>query len=131
FLTDLVAPSRDLNLKTAATWAAVAEREREKRTRAAFAQATSEAEKAALEHPLAALMKTAREARARGDFRSMRDVLRGVRAVQGDNADPYIIQQLSFATYRSNHPDAKAGLLESKAILSPLEPQTSSDPETL
>ena len=32
-------------------------------------------------------------ARARGDFWSMRDVLRGVRAVQGDRADPYIIQR--------------------------------------
>jgi len=131
FLADLVAPSRGLNVKTAATLAAAAEREREERTRAALAQATTEAEKAALEQPLAALMKTAREARARGDFRSMRDVLRGVRAVQGDKADPYIVQQLAFATYKSNDPDAKAALLESKAILSPLDPQASSDPETL
>jgi hypothetical protein len=63
--------------------AAAAERDREERTRVALAQATTKAEKAALERPLAGLMKTAREARARGDFRSMRDVLRGVRAVQG------------------------------------------------
>ena len=131
FLADLVAPSRGLNVKTAATLAAAAEREREERTRAALAQATTEAEKAALEQPLAALMKTSREARARGDFRSMRDVLRGVRAVQGDKADPYIVQQLAFATYKSNDPHAKAALLESKAILSPLDPQASSDPETL
>jgi hypothetical protein len=129
FLTDLVAPSR--GFKTAATLAAAAEREREERTRAALAQATTEAEKAALEQPLAALMKTARDARARGDFRSMRDVLRGVRAVQGDKADPYIVQQLAFATYKSNDPDAKAALLESKTILSPLDPHASSDPETL
>ena len=129
FLTDLVAPSR--GFKTAATLAVAAEREREERTRAALAQATTEAEKAALEQPLAALMKTARDARARGDFRSMRDVLRGVRAVQGDKADPYIVQQLAFATYKSNDPDAKAALLESKTILSPLDPHASSDPETL
>lgn len=131
FLTDLVAPSRCLNVKTAATLAAAAEREREERTRAALAQATTKAEKAALEQPLAALMKTARDARARGDFRSMRDVLRGVHAVQGEKADPYIVQQLAFATYKSDDPDAKAALLESKAILSPLDPQASSDPETL
>ena len=131
FLTDLVAPSRGLNIKTAATLAAAAEREREERTRAALAQATTKAEKAALEQPLAALMKTARDARARGDFRSMRDVLRGVHAVQGEKADPYIVQQLAFATYKSDDPDPKAALLESKAILSQLDPQTSSDPETL
>ena len=131
FLTDLVAPSRGLNVKTAATLAAAAEREREERTRAALAQATTKAEKAALEQPLAALMKTARDARARGDFRSMRDVLRGVHAVQGEKADPYIVQQLAFATYKSDDPDPKAALLESKAILSQLDPQTSSDPETL
>ena len=131
FLNDLVAPSRGLNVKRAATLAAAAEREREERTRAAFAQATTKAEKAALEQPLAALIKTARDARARGDFRSMRDVLRGVLAVQGDKADPYIVQQLAFATYKSNDPDAKTALLESKGILSQLNPETSSDPETL
>jgi len=131
FLTDLVAPSRGLNVKTAGTLVAAAEREREERTRAALAQATTEAEKAALEQPLAALMKTARDARARGDFRSMRDVLRGVHAVQGEKADPYIVQQLAFATYKSDDPDPKSALLESKAILSKLDPQASSDPETL
>src|SRR5215510_6894443 len=131
FLTDLAPPSRGLNVKSEAAFAAAAEREREERTRAALAQATTKAEKAALEHPLAALMKTARDARARGDFRSMRDVLRGVRAVQGDKADPYIIQQLAFATYKSSDPDATAALLESKTILIPLDPHASSDPETL
>jgi hypothetical protein len=89
FLTDLVAPSRALNVNAAAALTAAAEREREERTRAALAQATTQAERAALEQPLAALMKTARDARARGDFRSMRDVLRGVRAVQGDKVIYY------------------------------------------
>jgi MAP3K TRAFs-binding domain len=131
FLTDLVAPSRALNVNAAAALTAAAEREREERTRAALAQATTQAERAALEQPLAALMKTARDARARGDFRSMRDVLRGVRAVQGDKADPYIIQQLAFATYKSSDPDATVALLESKTILIPLDPHASSDPETL
>src|SRR2546430_6628086 len=131
FLTDLVAPSRGLNVKTVATLVAAAEREREDRTRAALAQATTKAEKAALEQPFAALMKTAADARARGDFRTMRDVLRGVRAVQGDKADPNVVQQLAWATYTSKDPDAKTALLESKAILSQLDPETSSDPETL
>jgi hypothetical protein len=131
FLTDLVVPSRGLNAKTVATFVAAAEREREDRTRSALAQVTTKAEKAALEQPFAALMKTAGDARARGDFRTMRDVLRGIRAVQGDKADPNVVQQLAWATYRSKDPDAKTALLQSKAILSELDPETSSDPETL
>jgi MAP3K TRAFs-binding domain len=131
FLTDLAAPSRGLNVKAAAAFAAAAEREREDRTRAALAQATTKDEKAALERPFAALMKTARDARARGDFRTMRDVLRGVRAVQGDKVDPNVVQQLAWATYTSKDPDAKTALLESRAILSQLDPEVSSDPETL
>jgi tetratricopeptide repeat protein len=128
FLTDLAAPSRGLNVKAVT---AIAERQREDRTREALAQATTKDEKAALEQPFAALMKTARDAKARGDFRTMRDVLRGVRAVQGDKADPDLVQQLALATYKSNDPEAKAALLESKAILSQLDPEASSDPETL
>ena len=44
---------------------------------------------------------------------------------------PNVVQQLAWATYRSNDPDAKTALLESKAILSQLDPETSNDPETL
>jgi len=130
FLTNLVAPSRG-GLETAATFAGAAERERQDRTRAALAQATTKDERAALEQPFAALMKTARDARARGDFRTMRDVLRGVRAVQGDKVDPNVVQLLAWATYTSKDPEAKTALLESKAILSQLDPETSNDPETL
>lgn len=131
FLTDLVAPSRGLNATTEATFAEAVEREREDRTRAALAQATTKDERAALEQPFAALMKTARDARARGDFRTMRDVLRGVRAVQGDKVDPNVVQLLAWATYTSKDPEAKTALLESRAILSQLDPETSNDPETL
>ncbi len=111
FLTNLVAPSRG-GLETAATFAGAAERERQDRTRAALAQATTKDERAALEQPFAALMKTARDARARGDFRTMRDVLRGVRAVQGDKVDPNVVQLLAWATYTSKDPEAKTALLE-------------------
>jgi hypothetical protein len=130
FLTNLVAPSRG-GLETAATFVGAAERERQDRTRAALAQATTKDERAALEQPFAALMKTARDARARGDFRTMRDVLRGVRAVQGDKVDPNVVQLLAWATYTSKDPEAKTALLESRAILSQLDPETSNDPETL
>jgi Tetratricopeptide Repeats-Sensor len=131
FLADLAAPSRGLNVKAIAAVAAAAERAREDRTREALAQATTKDEKAALERPFAELMKTARDARASGDFRTTRDVLRGVRAVQGDKADPDVIQQLAWATYKCKDPDAKTSLLESQAILRQLDPEASSDPETL
>lgn len=131
FLTDLAAPSRGLSNKTVAAVTAAAEREREDRTREAVAQATTKDEKAALELPLAALMQAASEARARGNFRTMRDVLRGVRTVQGDKANPFVVQQLAFATYRSEDPDAKTALFDARAVLKQLEPETSSDPETL
>jgi len=131
FLTDLVAPSRGLSATTEATFTEAVEREREDRTRAALAQATTKDERAALEQPFAALMKRARDARARGDFRTMRDVLRGVRAVQGDKVDPNVVQLLAWATYTSKDPEAKTALLESRAILSQLDPETSNDPETL
>jgi len=131
FLSDLAAPSRGLNVKAVAAVAAAAERARDDRTREALAQATTQDEKAALERPFAALMKTAREARACGDFRTTRDVLRGVRAVQGDKADPDVVQQLAWATYKSKDPDEKTALLESKAVLRQLDPEGSSDPETL
>ena len=131
FLADLAAPSRGLNVKAMAAVAAVAERAREDRTREALVQATTKDEKAALERPFAAIMKTARDARVRGDFRTTRDVLRGVRAVQGDKADSDVIQQLAWATYKCKDPDAKTALLESQAILRQLDPEASSDPETL
>ena len=131
FLSDLAAPSRGLNVTAVAAVAAAAERARDDRTREALAQATTKDEKAALERPFAALMKTASEARDREDFRTTRDVLRGVRAVQGDKADPDVIQQLAWATYKSKDPDEKTALLESKAVLGQLDPEGSSDPETL
>ena len=61
----------------------------------------------------------------------MRDVLRGVRAVQGDKVDPNVVQLLAWATYTSKDPEAKTALLESRAILGQLDPETSNDPETL
>ena len=131
FLSDLAAPSRGLNVTAVAAVAAAAERARDDRTREALAQATTKDEKAALERPFAALMEKARVARDREDFRTTRDVLRGVRAVQGDKADPDVVQQLAWATYKSKEPDEKTALLESKAVLGQLDPEGSSDPETL
>jgi hypothetical protein len=45
--------------------------------------------------------------------------------------DPFIIQQLALATYKSEQPDALTSLHEAKTILEQLQPTTSSDAETI
>jgi hypothetical protein len=45
--------------------------------------------------------------------------------------DPYILQQLALATYKSEIPDKLAALQEAKTILSQLSPTTSADAETV
>jgi Tetratricopeptide Repeats-Sensor len=46
-------------------------------------------------------------------------------------ADPYVIQQLALATYKSKQPDALRSLQEAKKVLQVLAPETSSDAETV
>jgi len=45
--------------------------------------------------------------------------------------DPYILQQLALATYKSEIPDKLAALQEAKTILAQLSPITSADAETV
>jgi tetratricopeptide (TPR) repeat protein len=45
--------------------------------------------------------------------------------------DPYLLQRLALATYKSEYPDAEAALREARDLLALLEPQTSNDTETL
>ena len=45
--------------------------------------------------------------------------------------DPYILQQLALATYKSEDPDKIAALKKAKEILSALGPETSADGETV
>ncbi|WP_204985681.1 TRAFs-binding domain-containing protein [Microvirga pakistanensis] len=111
--------------------AAALERESEKRTQDALVEATSQPEREALTKPLAELMNAALSARDREDFKTARTILSGVCAVQTCNADPFLIQQLALATYKSKDLDPKQRLLDAIQILAPLEPETSSDPETL
>jgi hypothetical protein len=46
-------------------------------------------------------------------------------------ADPYIVQQLALATYKSKQPDAVTALRNARTILEELKPDTSSDAETV
>src|SRR5262249_11644958 len=45
--------------------------------------------------------------------------------------DPYILQQLALATYKFERPDKKVALIQVKIILGDLNPQESSDAETV
>ena len=55
-------------------------------------------------------------------------LLKRLKTMQPD--DPYILQQLTLATYKFQQPDKKTSLINAKNILSALAPQTSSDAET-
>jgi hypothetical protein len=124
FLTNLTPPA----LKQIAAAAAVSE---QRQTERALSEATDLHERTALTMPFAALMQSAMAARARGDFKTARDILAGVRAVQGEHVDPSVVQQLALATYKSADPDARTALLEARALLESLAPETSSDPAPL
>ena len=45
--------------------------------------------------------------------------------------DPYLLQRLALATYKSKDPSAEEALMEARGLLSLLEPHTSNDTETL
>src|SRR5918997_1368867 len=61
----------------------------------------------------------------------MRDVLPGVLAAQGSAADPFVVQQLALATYKAGKPDCLTPLHDAQEVLRRLDPEASSDPETL
>lgn len=45
--------------------------------------------------------------------------------------DPFIVQQLALATYKSKEPSALEALMKAREIISELAPEQSNDPETL
>lgn len=48
-----------------------------------------------------------------------------------DGKDPYLVQRLALATYKSRQPDEVTALREAERILRVLDPDHSNDPETL
>lgn len=100
-------------------------------TPAGAGAATTALAEAAMKASMGALMDAAMNARATGDFKTARAILSGICAAQGHNADPFVIQQLALATYKSKDLEPHAALTEARAIMEPLDPKTTSDPETL
>jgi MAP3K TRAFs-binding domain len=90
-----------------------------------------EAQAAKKEAEKAQQLAEQKAAMARADFKTMREALQRVRTMQGEMVDPSVVQRLAFATYKAQDPDAKTALLESKAILRQLDPETSTDSETV
>ena len=94
-------------------------------------QAASGEVRRALEEPMAVLMQQAVLARDQDNFIVARAILEGVRQAQGNNAQPFVLQQLALATYKSKQPDPLTALEHAKGILLPLDPEHSLDPETI
>jgi len=111
--------------------------------------AARDAAKSADDLTYSALMAQAREAQKREDWLAMKVRLEIVRttqaqararerqaatvvnAIQEDREDPYLLQQLALATYKSKLPTGKAALLAARDVLVTLDPSTTNDTETL
>ena len=65
----------------------------------------------------------------RSDFMGACTLLQEVRKQRPN--DPFVIQQLALATYKSKQPTPEAALIEAQRVLQDLGPATTNDPETL
>jgi hypothetical protein len=80
-------------------------------------------------------------AQQQGDWKKARDLLETVRLLQQQarantpaadtSEDPYILQQLALATYKSKYPTEREALLRAHDLLHVFDPATSNDTETL
>jgi len=81
--------------------------------------------------PLGQLMDLAMTYREQENFAAMRQVLAGVVAAMGAHPDPFAVQQLALATYKSKDLDPATALTDAQKTLAPLDPEGANDPETL
>jgi hypothetical protein len=82
------------------------------------------------------LLEEAALAKEKEDWARAKEVFGRVRQQMKDPEgrrpeDPYIIQQLALATYKSKQPDPASALLEARDLLLTLNPDKTHDPETL
>ena len=90
------------------------------------------------------MMQRIDEAQKKGDWLKAKILLDEVRETRkatdseiagnqqtGKAEDPYILQRLALATYKSKFPSPEEALKEARDLLALLEPQTSNDTETL
>jgi tetratricopeptide (TPR) repeat protein len=93
-----------------------------------FASPT-DAAAAAVDESAMEWMELFKEARADENWKSAIKSLN--RLLEKRPADEYLIQQLALATYKSKRPDAETALLDARDILRKLNPEQTTDPETL
>jgi hypothetical protein len=74
------------------------------------------------------LMEQVEGAKKSGNWVGAKALLSSVRLMKND---PYIIQQLALATYKSAQPTPRQALEEARGILSELDPASSHDSETI
>jgi len=96
---------------------------------AAAPQGDSASPEAALDRRVKPLVDAARRAMMESDFVTARQSLAKARLIRPD--DPWIVQQLALATYKSRKPEPITALNAAQALLQTLEPETTSDFETL
>ncbi len=81
------------------------------------------------------LMNDVDDAQKEGDWLTAKVFLSKIRknlkAENADKEDPYILQRLALATYKSKSPNEVDSLKEAAELLKSLDPSTSNDPETL
>jgi hypothetical protein len=90
------------------------------------------------------LMERVDEAQKKGDWLKAKILLEEIREMRRTGAvetsadqqvenseDPYILQRLALATYKSEYPSPEAALKGARDLLALLEPRTSNDTETL
>lgn len=80
------------------------------------------------ENTIGVLMSQAEKAIEKENWSKARDYLADICEAR---KDPYIVQQLALATYKSKQPDVRTALKNAREILAPLLPETTNDPETL
>jgi hypothetical protein len=78
------------------------------------------------------LLEMFRKAKAKAkkpvDWQGVLEILERIQNLQPN--DPYVVQQLALATYKSEFPGAISSLQKAKEVLETLKPDTSSDAET-
>ena len=96
---------------------------------AAISAAAPSAGNDAVNQTMSVLTQRAEAAIGRDDFQAAVMTLTLVRDMAPK--DPYVVQRLALATYKSAKPDPLQALLNAKAILDELAPMVSTDTETL
>lgn len=89
-------------------------------------------EKEAIENPkesLSSILSLAQDCMNKSEFSAAKSLFRA--ALDIDPHSSYIKQKIALATYKSKTPDIDSSLLEAYSILISLNPETTTDPETL